>query len=73
MSPLIGKKVKPSNNSAICDQLHHNNFLPSFDNFSVLAHEDKKVFFGKPANHERQTITKRNISLATLHLFDEVA
>ena len=41
MSPLTGKKVKPSNNSAICDHLIHCNFLPSFDNFSVLAHENK--------------------------------
>ena len=40
---LTGKKIKPSNNSAICDHLLHCNFLPSFDNFSVLAHE-KKVF-----------------------------
>ena len=39
VSPLTGKKVKPSNNSAICDHLLHCNFLPSFDNFSVLAYE----------------------------------
>ena len=42
VSPLTRKKVKPSNNSAICDHLLHCNFLPSFDNFSVLAHENKK-------------------------------
>ena len=35
VSPLTGKKVKPSNNSAICDNLLHCIFLPSFDNFSV--------------------------------------
>ena len=45
VSPLVAKKVKPSNNSAICDQLIHCNFLPSFDNFSVLAHENKKYLF----------------------------
>ena len=50
VSPLTGKKVKPSNDSAICDHLLHCNFLPSFDNFSVLAYENKK--------YERQTITK---------------
>ena len=38
VSPVTGKKVKPPSNSAICDHLHHCNFLPSFDNFSVLAH-----------------------------------
>ena len=42
VSPLTRKKVKPSNNSAICDHLLHCDFLPSFDNFSVLAHENKK-------------------------------
>ena len=42
MSTLAGKKVKPSNNSTICDHLLHCNFLPSFDNFSVLAYENKK-------------------------------
>ena len=42
VSPLVGKRVKPSNNSAICDHLLHCNFLPSFDNSSVLAHENKK-------------------------------
>ena len=42
VSPLTGKKVKPSNNSVICDHLLHCNFLPSFDNFSVLAYESEK-------------------------------
>ena len=41
-SPLTKKKVKPSKNSAICDHLLHCNFSPSFDNFSVLAHKNKK-------------------------------
>ena len=40
--PLTGRKVKPSNNSAICDHLLHCNFSPSFDNFSILTHENKK-------------------------------
>ena len=39
---LTGKKVKPSNNSTVCDHLLHCNFLPSFDNLIVLAHENKK-------------------------------
>ena len=41
---LTGKKVKPSNNSAICDHLLHCKFLPSFDNFSILAHENKTIY-----------------------------
>ena len=42
VSPHTGKKVKPSNNSSVCDHLLHCNLLPFFDNFSVLAYENKK-------------------------------
>ena len=42
MSPLTEKIVKPLNNSAVCDHLLRCIFLPSFDNFSILAHENKK-------------------------------
>ena len=41
VSPLTGKKVKPSNSSAICDHILHCNFLLSFDNFSVLTRKNK--------------------------------
>ena len=76
LSPLTGKKVKPSNNSAICDHFFHYNFLPSFDNFSVLAHENKRylleikasllIMRGKPS-------LNRNINSALLYLFDKVS
>ena len=39
---FMGKMVKPSNNSAVCDHLLQCNSLPFFDNFSILAHENKK-------------------------------
>ena len=42
MSPFTGKKVEPSNKKAICDNLLHGNFVPSFEKFSILAHENKK-------------------------------
>ena len=41
VSPLTGKKVKPSNDSAVGDHLLHCNFLCSFDNFSIFTHENK--------------------------------
>ena len=76
VSPLTGKKVKPSNNSAICDHLVHCNFLPSFDNFSVLAHENSKylleikdsllIMRDKPP-------LNGNINSALLYLFDKVS
>ena len=60
VSPLTGKNVKLSNNSAICDHLLHCNFLPYFGNCSIFAQWNKKYLLEnerKPANHERQTIT----------------
>ena len=76
VSPLTGKNVKPSNNSAFCDHLLHCKLLLSFDNFSVLAHENRKYFLkikenllimrGKPS-------LNRNINSASLYLFDKVS
>ena len=39
MPPLAGEKVKQINNSSILDHLLHCNYLPSFDNSSILAYE----------------------------------
>ena len=63
VSPLTGKKVKPVNNSAVRDHLLHCNYLPSFDNFSILAHENKKNLLNR----------NRNISSAPLYLFHKVS
>ena len=76
VSHLTGKNVKPSNNSAICDHLLHCNLLPSFDNFSVLAHENKKYL---PEIKDSLLIMRdkpslnRNINSAPLYLFDKVS
>ena len=76
VSRLTEKKVKPSNNTAICDHLLHCNFLTSFDNFSVLSHENKKylleitesllIMTDKPS-------LNRIINSAPLYLFDKVS
>ena len=42
VSPLTGKKVKPSNNSAVCDHLFLGSYILSLGNFNILAHENKK-------------------------------
>ena len=70
VSPLTEEKVKPSNNSSVCDHLLHSIFLPSFNNFSILAHENKKclseikesllIMRDKPS-------LNRNINSAPLH------
>ena len=76
VSPLTGKKVKPSNNSAICDHLLHCNFLPSFDNFSVLAHENKKYLLEIKESllimRDKPSLN-RNFNSAPLYLFDKVS
>ena len=76
VSPLTGKKVKPSNNSAICDHLLHCNFLPSFDNFSVLAYESKKYLLEIKESllimRDKPSLN-RNINSAPLYLFDKVS
>ena len=45
VSPLTGKKVKPSNNSATCDHLLHCNFLPSLFNFQLILFVLKNFLF----------------------------
>ena len=75
-SPFTVRKVKPSNNSAICDHLLHCNFLPSFDNFSVLAHENKKYLLEIKESlliMRYKTSLNRNINSAPLYLFDKVS
>ena len=76
VSPLTGKKVKRSSNSAICDHLLHCNFLPSFDNFSVLAHENKKYLLEIKESllimRDKPSLN-RNIISAPLYLFDTVS
>ena len=75
-APLTEKKVKLSNNSAICDHLLHCSFLTSFDNFSVLAHEHKKYLMeikeGLLIMRDKPSLN-RNIKSAPLHLFDKVS
>ena len=45
VSPLTEKKVKPISISAAYDHLLHCNYLYTFfDNFSILAQENKKFF-----------------------------
>ena len=76
VSSLTGKKVKPANSSAIFDRLLHCNFLPSFDNFCVLAHENKKYLLEIKESLLLMTdkpSLNRNINSAPLYLFDKVS
>ena len=76
VSPLTGKKMKPINNSLVHDHLLHCNYLPSFNNFKILAHENKKflleikdsllIMRAKPS-------LNTDISSAPLYLFDKLS
>ena len=76
VSPLTGKKVKPSNNSAICGHLLHCNFLPFFNKFSVLAHENKmhllEIKQSLLITRDKPSLN-RKINSAPLYLFDKVS
>ena len=76
VSPGTGKKVKSSNNSAICDNLLDCNSLPSFGNFSVLAHENKRHLLEIKESlliMRDKPLLNRNINSALLYLFDKVS
>ena len=76
VSFLTGKKVKPSKNSAICEYLLHCNFIPSFDNFSVLAHENKEYLLEIKESllimRDKPSLN-RNINSTSLYLSDKVS
>ena len=40
VSPVTGKKIKPTNSSAVNDHLIHSIYLFSLNSFSVLTHEN---------------------------------
>ena len=76
VSPLTGNEVKLSNNSAICHHLLHCNFLPYFDNVSVLTHENKKYLLEIKESlliMRNKPSPNRNINSAPLYLFDKVS
>ena len=76
VSPLARKKVKPIKNSAVHNPRLHCNYLPSFDNFRILAHENNKVLLKIKESLLRmrdKPSLNRNISSAPLRLFDKVS
>ena len=42
ISPLTSKMVQPGKDSAIFHDLLNSNCLPSFEDFNILCHENKK-------------------------------
>ena len=63
--PPTGKKVKSINNSSVFDHLLNCNYLPSFDNLSILAHEYKRFLLDIKESHvliRDKPLLGRNIS-----------
>ena len=73
--PLTFKKTKPSKESSIRDHLLECDNNASFDKFTILAHRNKKHLLEikeSPLIKHDQSVLNRNISSATLNLFDTV-
>ena len=41
ISPLANKRVQPRKDSAVCHHLSNCNYSPTFEDFSILCHENK--------------------------------
>ena len=75
ISPLAFKKTKPSKESSIHDHLLECDNNPSFDEFTILAHGNKKYLpkIKESFSIKRdQPVLNKNTSYATLHLFNTV-
>ena len=75
ISPLTLKKIKPFKESSIRDHLLECDNCPSFDEFTILAHGNKKYFLEIKESlliKRDEPILNKNISSVTLHLFDRV-
>ena len=75
ISPLTLKKTRPSKDSSIRDHLLECDNIPSFDEFTILAHGNKKFLLEIKESlliKRDKPILNKNISSAVLHLFDKV-
>ena len=73
ISPLTTKKIKPSKESAIRDHLLICNNVPSFDEFSILAHGNNRFVLEIKESlliKRDKPVSNKNISSARLFLFD---
>ena len=73
ISPLTSKKIKPLKESAIRDHLLICNNVPSFDEFSILAHGNNRFVLEIKESlliKRDKPVLNKNISSATLFLFD---
>ena len=75
LSPLTFKKTKPSKESSILGNILQGENNPSFDEFTILPHRNKKHLLEIEEIiliKQDQPVLNKNINLATLHSFDKV-
>ena len=75
ISPLVFKKTKPPKESSMRDLLLECDNNPYFDEFTILAHWNKKYLLEIKESlliKRNQSVLNKNISSTTLHLFDTV-
>ena len=73
ISPLTSKKIKPSKESAILGHLLICNNIPSFDEFSILAHGNNRSVLEIKESlliKRDKPVLNKNISSARLFLFE---
>ena len=72
ISPLTNKKVQPRKGSVVCHCLLNYNYSPTFENFSVLCHNNKKYLLELKETllimGDRPSMN-RNVRSAPLYLF----
>ena len=74
--PPTGKKVKSISNSSVLDHLLHCNYLPPFDNLSILTHEYKSFLLDIKESHlliRDKPLLDRDISSTPFYLFHKVS
>ena len=75
ISPLTSKRVQPRKDSAVCHHLLNCNYSPTFEDFSVLCHDNKKYLLELKESllimRDRPSMN-RNVRSAPLYLFEWV-
>ena len=73
ISPLTSKRVQPRKDSAVCHHLLNCNYSPTFEDFSVLCHDNKKYLLELKESllimRDRPSMN-RNVRSAPLYLFE---
>ena len=71
--PLTNKKVQPRKDSVVCHHLLNCNYSPTFEDFSVLCHENKKYLLELKESlfimRDRPSMNRKVLS-APLDLFE---